>query len=110
MIALKAARSNVIAGGYNIKWTNPVMTWLRKLSNDHYHEWLELAESLIPTNGKALDEREDVVHEAIVETLNSIHDGYDFESQDRLHMHIKRAICLIGHVVDTEQYWTKCLP
>jgi hypothetical protein len=70
MMALKTAKSNVIAGGgYNIKWTNPVMTWLRKLSNHHYQEWLELARSLLPTNGKVLDECGDVVHEAIIETL-----------------------------------------
>jgi len=81
------------------------MTWLRKLSNNHYQEWLELARSLLPTNGKVLDECGDVVHEAIIETLDSIHDGLKFESQDRLHMHIKRAICLISHVVAAEQHW-----
>jgi len=82
MMELKTAKSNtIVGGGYNIRWTNPVMTWLRKLSNDHYQEWLELARSLLPTNGKVLDECGDVVHEAIIEALNSIHEGYEFESQ-----------------------------
>jgi len=108
MIAQKTVKPDTaVNGGFDIEWTNPVMTWLRKLSNDCYQEWLELAQSLLPTNGKVLDECGDVVNEAIVETLNSIRDGYEFESQDKLHMHIKRAICLISHVVDSERYWTE---
>lgn len=108
MIASKTVKPNrIVGGGHNIKWTDPVMTWLRRLSNDCYQEWLGLARSLLPTDGKALDECDDVVHEAIIETLDSIHDGCEFESQDQLHMHIKRAICLISHVVDSERHWTE---
>jgi len=108
MIVQQTAKPNtIVSGGYDIEWTTPIMTWLRKLSNNHYQEWLDLAQSLLPTNGKVLDECGDVVNEAIVETLTGIHDGYEFESRDKLHMHIKRAICLISHVVDAEQHWTQ---
>jgi hypothetical protein len=91
----------------HIKWINPAMTWLRALASKHYQEWLDLAKSLLPTSGKVLYGCGDVVHEAVTEALSCIHDGYEFESEDKLHMHIKRAVCLLSHVVDSEHYWTE---
>ena len=108
MNSRKTTRAKTItSGGFNIDWSDPTMTWLRKLSNNFYQEWLELAASQLSTDGKVLYERGDVVHEAILETLDSCRSGYEFESQEKLHMHIKRAICLIGHVVDSDRCWTE---
>ena len=86
-------------------WINPVTGWITTLYKAHYQEWLKLAQSLLPKRVKMIDECEDIVHEAIVESLTSLNEGYAFASKDQLEMHIKRAICLIGHVVATEQYW-----
>ncbi len=89
----------------NTHWINPARAWITPLYKSYYQEWRDLAQSLLPQKGTVLDECEDVVNEAIVDTLNSIHDGCVFDSQDQLNMHIKRTICLFCLIVDTETCW-----
>ncbi|MCP4612413.1 MAG: hypothetical protein GY845_27260 [Planctomycetes bacterium] len=86
-------------------WIDPVRVQLNAVTSGYYPQWRDYAESHLLTCVGTVEEAEDVVHEAMVELLESVQDGYAFESEDKMNMYIKRSIALICHVVETGQHW-----
>jgi len=105
MMNSAAARTNV-ADDNHIVWIDPAMTRFRAVVNRYYLEWLDLAESRLSTVQGSIEEAGDVVHEAIVELLDSMKEGYTLKPKDRMNMYIKRSISLICHVAESGKYWT----
>jgi hypothetical protein len=89
----------------HMAWIDPIRVQLNALTSRCYPQWRGYAESQLQTSKGTVEEAEDVVHEAMVELLESMQEGYTFESDDKMNMYIKRSIALICHVVKTGQHW-----
>ncbi len=89
----------------HMMWVDPVRVQLNAVTSRYYPQWRDYAESLLLACVGTMEEAEDVVHEAMVELLESVQEGYTFESEDKMNMYIKRSITLICHVIETGQHW-----